>query len=81
MIAMNGLNEDTAYFFKYELCTYPAALFDHSSLPWEANKPALADALWKLVKNEIESLPDPVHYVVDGGSLLHRVSWKQGETF
>lgn len=81
LIAMNGSNEDPASFFKYELCTYPAALFDRSSLPWEANKPALADALWKLVKNENEILPDPVHYVLDGGSLLHRLSWKQGETF
>ena len=78
LIAMNGSNEDPASFFKYELCTYLAALFDRSSLPWEANKPAL---LWKLVKNENEILPDPVHYVLDRGSLLHRLSWKQGETF
>jgi len=81
LIAMNGSNEDLASFFKYELCTYPAALFDCSSLPWEANKPALADALRKLVKNENEILPDRVHYVFDGGSLLHHLSWKQGETF
>ena len=44
-IATNGSNVDPAFLFKYELCTHPAALFDHSSLPWEANKPALADAL------------------------------------
>ncbi len=53
-------------------------LFENS---WEANKPALADALWKLVKNENKILPDSVHYVLDRGSLLHRLSWKQGETF
>ena len=64
--------------FKYESCTHPAALFDSSSLPWEANKPALADALWKLVKNEDGILPDRIHYVLDGGSLLHRLLWKQG---
>ena len=80
-IATNGSNEDHAYLFKYELCTHPAALFDHSSLPWEANKPALADALWKLVENDNEVLPYPVHYVLDGGSLLHRLPWTQGETF
>ena len=67
LMAMNGSNEDPASFFN-ELCTHPAALFDHSSLPWQANKvPALADALWKLVKNENEILPN---YVLDGGSLL-----------
>ncbi len=80
---MNGSCKDLASLFKYELCTHPAAVFDRSSLPWEANKPALADALWKLVKNdsEAETLPDSVHYVLDGGSLLHRLSWKQGEMF
>ncbi len=82
-MVMNGSCEDPASLFKYELCTHPAALFDRSSLPWEANKPALANALWKLVKNdsEAETLPDFVHYVLNGGSLLHRLSWKQGETF
>jgi len=43
--------------------------------------PALADALWKLVSNESEVLPDPVHYVLDGGALLQRVPWIKGETF
>ncbi len=83
LMAMNGSCKDPASLFKYELCTHPAALVDRSSLPWEANKPALADALWKLVKNdsEAETLPDSVHYVLDGGSLLHRLSWKQGEMF
>jgi len=81
LIATNGSNEDPASLFKYELCTHPAAHFDHSSLPWEANKPALADALWKQVKNENEVLLDPVHYVLDGGSLLHRLPWTRGETF
>ena len=83
LIATNGSKDDPAFFFEYELCTHPAAFFDHSSLPWAANKPALADALWKLVKNENEVLPDTVHYmyVLDGGSLLHRLPWTRGETF
>ena len=34
LIAMNGSNEDPpASIFKYELCTYPATLFDSLSLP------------------------------------------------
>ena len=68
-------------FIKCELCTHPTALFDDTSLPWEANKPALANALWKLVKNENEVLAHPIHYVLDGGSLLHRLPWTRGETF
>ena len=69
-LSLMAMNEDPASFFN-ELCTHPAALFDHSSLPWQANKaPALVDALWKLVKNENEILPNPGHYVLDGGSLL-----------
>ncbi len=63
------------------MCTHPAALFDPSSLPWAANKPALGDALWKVVKNEHEVLPESVHYVLDGGSLLHRLPWTRGEKF
>ena len=81
LIATSGSIENPASIFKYELCTHPAALFDHSALPWEANKPALADALWKQVKIENEELLQPVHYVLDGGSLLHRIPWTRGETF
>ena len=79
--ATNGSNEDPASLFKYELCTHSAALFDHFYLPWEANKSALGDALWKLVKNDNEVLPYPIHYVLDGGSLVHHLPWTRGETF
>ena len=81
LIATNGSCEDPPSRFKYELCTHPAAFFDHSSLLWEANKPALADALWKLVDNDYEVLSYPVHDVLDGGSLLHHLPWTQGEAF
>ena len=81
LIATNGSKADPASYFEYELCTHPPALFDRSSLPWEADKPALADALWKRVDNEKEVLPDSVHYVLDGGALLQRLPWSRGETF
>jgi hypothetical protein len=81
LIATNGSKGNPSSYFEYELCTHPPALFDNSSLPWEANKPALADALWKLIQNEDAVLPDSVHYVLDGGALLHRVPWQRGETF
>ena len=31
--------------FKYELCSYPAALFETTFVPRQADKPVLADAL------------------------------------
>ena len=33
--------------FNYELCSFPSALSESSSLPLQANKPILAYALWK----------------------------------
>ncbi|KAL5015649.1 hypothetical protein ScPMuIL_007268, partial [Solemya velum] len=44
---------------------YPAALFESSSLPLQANKPALADALWNW-QSSITEPPDDVQYVLDG---------------
>ncbi len=34
--------------FKYELCSYQAALFESPMLPPEPQKPALSDAIWQL---------------------------------
>ena len=82
MIATNGTHDNPASVFKYELCSHPPALFDAYSLPWTANKPSLAEALWKVVeKVNGQELPSDVHYVLDGGALLQRVPWSKGETF
>ena len=53
---------------KYELCTFPPALFETK----EPHKAAFADALWSSVKNKDVVLPSPANYVVDGEALLHR---------
>ena len=42
--------DDVTSLFQYELCTYPAALFESSSLPLQPNKAVLADYLWKSMK-------------------------------
>ena len=82
LIATNGTYDNPASVFKYELCSHPPALFDAYSLPWTANKPSLAEALWKVVeKVNGQELPSDVHYVLDGGVLLKRVPWSKGETF
>ena len=75
--------DDLTDVFKYELCSYPPALFQTIDILLEADKPALAEAIWKqlplAVRNTV--LPQNVQYVLDGGALLHRIPWNSGETY
>ena len=73
--------DDVTSLFQYELCTYPAALFESSSLPLQPNKAVLADYLWKSIKEEQRNPSGDVQYVLDGGALLHRVPWPRGSTY
>ncbi len=47
-----------------------------------ANKPVLADAMGEL---ESPNAPGPSEdncvYVIDGGSLIHRILWQKGSTY
>lgn len=81
IIANNDDNPADA--FKYEMCSYPPALFESPVLPREANKASLADAMWDIVKDsQPESVPSSnVHYVIDGGALLQRLPWPRGKNF
>ena len=74
---------------KHELSTYPLALFEARHIFREADKPQIATAItehascvtsgeYEVVK---ESAPKTDHYVLDGGSLLHRVPWKAGDSY
>ena len=69
--------------FKHELCSYPSALFDSSLLLLEADKPALADAIWKACECDVSAhIPnDGIQHVLDGGALLHRIPWSRGCTY
>ena len=69
--------------FKHELCSYPSALFDSSLLLREADKPALADAIWKHCETDIPAdIPlDGIQYVLDGGALLQRIPWSCGSMY
>ncbi len=69
--------------FKYELCSYPSALFDSSLLLREADKPALADAIWNLSKphDPAEVSANGIQYVLDGGALLQCIPWSSGSTY
>ena len=67
--------------FTYELCSYPPSMFEnrHSLLP--ADKPALAEALWKLMPKETPLLVGDINFVLDGVALLHRVPWQRNSTY
>lgn len=69
---------------EYELCPYPPALFESKDTLRKADKPALADAIHSLDKQDDankDDVPKTDHYVLDGGSLLHRLNWKNGDTY
>ena len=65
----------------FELCTFPPALFECPGLLNEAQKPALASAIWTSARQEEESIPKKVQFVIDGGALLHKIPWVRGSTF
>ena len=76
-------DEDISTIFKYELSTNPSSLFDTTGLPRAAQKPQLADAMWKLgdCGPDPEMQAESVSYMIDGGSLLQKISWQKNSTF
>ena len=81
LVTAGTRSEQLTDIFEYELCSYPTALFDTKDVMRAANKPALADAIWDLLPRDILEPGDNVNYVVDGGSLLHRIPWEKGTTY
>ena len=73
--------DDTEQLFKHELSANPSSLFDSSGLLREAQKPLLANAIWELGKCGVDEISENVVFVLDGGSLLHRIPWAYGATF
>ena len=45
-----------------------------------ANKPALADAIWALMPKYVVGPTGQGQYVLDGGSLVHRIPWQRSRT-
>ena len=67
---------------EYELCPYPPALFEAKDTLRKADKPALLHAIYSFdTREKDKNAPRTDHYVLDGGSLLHRLSWKNGDTY
>ena len=79
LILAANASEDLPSIFRYELSSYPSSLFDSPFMLRQANKPALAEAIWSALSKEVTSETAPsdpdIQYVLDGGALLHRVVW------
>ena len=64
------------------LSPFPPALFEARNVFRKADKPQLGSAIRDHARDAIlQSVPETECHVLDGGSLLHRVPWKPGETY
>lgn len=84
IMAAPDVMDDIEGIFQYELCSPPSSLFETNGLLREANKPSLADAVWKFAQGTDMSAhqdDDGMCYVIDGGSLLQRLPWSRNVTF
>ena len=75
--------DELSLVLKHELCNYPPALFEEPGVMRLANKSLLADARWNLLGDHPQDPPKcgEVQYVIDGGSLMHRITWHRGSTY
>ena len=64
--------------FKYELCSFPASLFESAMVLREPQKPLFADALWAMLPSGLAGPSGTVKYILDGGALLQRIPWSGG---
>ena len=70
----------------YELSPYPPALFETRNILRKADKPQLPQAIRDHAADlsseaVMNSIPKTDCYVLDGGSLLHRLPWKKGDSY
>ena len=77
LIAVYSL-EELSTAFGYELST---RLFDKDNLMNEVDKPKLKHALSKLLPETVHVIRPNSKYVLDGGSLMHKLQWTVGDTF
>ena len=69
---------------KYELSPYPPSLFEGKNLLRKPDKEPLLHAVRNHVNSSndaIQVIPKTDHYVLDGGSLIHRLKWTDGSTY
>ena len=67
--------------FSHELCTFPPRLFATEELLLAADtKSELAKSIPSL-EDPASSNRDDMKYVIYGGMLIHRITWKVGSSF
>ncbi|CAC5377773.1 unnamed protein product [Mytilus coruscus] len=80
-VAADSIYEDKSAIFAYELSSQPSSMFESSGFMRSASKSTLADAIWNLGDCSTEYTDIVYSYVVDDGSLIHKIPWKSGLTF
>ena len=80
LLTVSTKNGELQNVFDHEPCHYPPALFESVNAIRSTTKSSLADALWC----SEAARPGPsetVKYVLDDGTLLHRIPWTIGDTY
>jgi len=66
----------------YELSPFPPALLEARNVFWKADKPQLVSAICDHARDAIlDFVPETGCYVLDWGSLIHRMPWKPGDSY
>ena len=73
IIVSSNAIEDRKVLFRFELCSYPLALFDDTLMPIAQPKAVLPNAIWTCLPPDIA-----VQHMLDGGALHHRITWPHG---
>ena len=72
--------EDSVPSFRYEITAIPTAVFK-DSFTRKPSKADLANELQRELSNVAGLTPQSDVYVVDGGWLLHRIRWKENNSY
>ena len=75
LIVASNVIDDRKALFRFELCSYPSALFDDTVIPRSPQKAVLANAIWTRLPPDIGGPTGEVQHVLDGRALLHRITW------
>ncbi|KAL8585006.1 hypothetical protein ACOMHN_043642 [Nucella lapillus] len=67
--------------FAFEMSNIPTSLFDSDGLPRQPKKASLASYIWTATQQASAKLPENKVHVIDGGYLLHLLSWARGCTY
>ena len=69
--------------FKHELTALPSSLFDDSGFLRGSSKQLLAKHLWDASEGCKQQMlrTEDAHYILDGGSLIHQLSWLRGTSY